>query len=61
MERDTNPVINIDYDIIKKKVELSIKLMNNITIPAIIIEYIINDNLNFHLEDLKLVSEKFGI
>ena len=60
MERDTNPPLNFDYEIIKKKEELSIKLMNNITIPAIIIEYIINDNLNFHLEDLKQFYARFG-
>ena len=37
MERDANPVLNMEYKILKEKVELSIKLTNNISIPAIII------------------------
>jgi len=60
MERDTNPVLNIDYAILKEKVELSIKLMNSITIPSIIIEYKNNDNLGFNLEDLKQFYTRFG-
>ena len=60
MERDANPVLNMEYKILKEKVELSIKLANNISIPAIILEYRNNDNLNFNLEDLKLFYARFG-
>ena len=60
MERDTNPVINMNYKIISEKIELSIKLMNNVSIPSIILEYKINDNLNFNAEDLKQLYSHFG-
>ena len=60
MERDANPVLNMEYQILKEKVELSIKLANNISIPAIILEYRNNDNLYFNLEDLKLFFARFG-
>jgi len=60
MERDANPVLNMEYKILKEKVELSIKLTNNISIPAIILEYRNNDNLIFNLEDLKQFYARFG-
>ena len=50
----------MEYQILKEKVELSIKLANNISIPAIILEYRNNDNLYFNLEDLKLFFARFG-
>ena len=60
MERDTNPVIDMNNKIIQEKIELSIKLMNNITIPAIVLEYKMNDNLSFNLDDLKQLYTHFG-
>ena len=60
MERDSNPNININFIQLIENVELYIKLTNNISIPAIILEHRTNDNLNFNSGDLKQLYEKFG-
>ena len=60
MERESNLDINMQYKIFSDKIELAMKLTNNISIPALVLEYLINDNLIFNLEDLKQLFEHFG-
>ena len=60
MESDTNPGLNTNFSLLIENVELYIKLTNNISIPAIILEHRSNDNLNFNLEDLKQLYYHFG-
>ena len=60
MERDANPLFKIKDEILLQKIELSIKLINNITIPAIILEYNSNEDKLFELNDLKQFYSRFG-
>ena len=60
MERDTNPLFKIKDEILLQKIEYSIKLINNITIPAIILDYNSNEDKIFELNDLKQFYAHFG-
>ena len=60
MERDANPPFKIKDEISLQKIELSIKLLNNITVPAIILENNSEEDKSFNLNELKQFYGRFG-
>ena len=51
----------IEEPIVSEKIELFIQQSENVTIPAIVFEYLLKDNSDFDANDLRNFYEQFGI
>ena len=51
----------IEEPIVSEKIELIIQQSENVTIPAIVFEYLLKDNSDFDANDLRNFYEQFGI
>ncbi len=61
--KGNNQIFNkeIEEPIVSEKIELFIQQSENVTIPAIVFEYLSKDNSDFDANDLRNFYEQFGI